>query len=266
MGVGASRDRPITEGDVRLLTAVGRQIGMAVENARLVEELRHKDDLQQELLDKLIRAHEEERTRVARELHDGAGQSLTALLMRLGNLEEILPTDADRARQNVADIEGMAAAVVEEIRRLMMDLRPALLDDLGLIPAISSYADAQLRTGGVKLRVEIEGMQRKLAPSAEIALFRIAQGGDYQYCQARGGNKGLHRPAFQGVVCGSHDRRRRPRVRPCPVAHELECLGVARRGRTGDALGRFPPDRTRGKATERGSLWTSRRLADKVME
>ena len=148
MGVGASRDRPITEGDVRLLTAVGRQIGMAVENARLVEELRHKDDLQQELLDKLIRADEEERTRVARELHDGAGQSLTALLMRLGNLEEILPTDADRARQNVADIEGMAAAVVEEIRRLMMDLRPALLDDLGLIPAISSYADAQLARGG----------------------------------------------------------------------------------------------------------------------
>jgi signal transduction histidine kinase len=175
MGVGCSRDRPITDGDVHLLTSIGRQIGMAIENARLVEELRHKDDLQQRLLDKLIRAHEDERTRVARELHDGAGQSLTALLMQLGNLEETLPADADRARQHVADIEGMAAAVVEEIRRLMIDLRPALLDDLGLIPAISSYADAQLARAGVKFHVEVEGVQRKLAPSAEIALFRIIQ-------------------------------------------------------------------------------------------
>ena len=69
----------------------------------------------------------------------------------------------------------MAAAVVEEIRRLMIDLRPALLDDLGLIPAISSYADAQLARAGVKFHVEVEGTQRKLAPSTEIALFRIVQ-------------------------------------------------------------------------------------------
>jgi signal transduction histidine kinase len=177
MGLAFSRDRQLTDGDVELLTSVGRQIGMAVENARLVEELHGKDEFQRHLLNRLICAHEEERTRVARELHDGAGQSLTALLMRLGNLETMLADGAEPAKQCVGEIESMLAAVVDEIRRLMMDLRPALLDDLGLIPAIRSYADAQLTRARVNFHVDVEGVKRKLSPAMEIALFRILQEG-----------------------------------------------------------------------------------------
>ena len=174
-------------------------------------------------------------------LHDGAGQSLTALLMQLGNLEETLPADAARAREHVDDIEGMAAAVVEEIRRLMIDLRPALLDDLGLIAAILPMPTAQLARAGVKFHVEVEGPQRKLAPSVEIALFRIVQEAITNIAK-HAAAEGPDPLALQGIVRRSDDRGRRPRLRSRPLAEELERPGPARRGRTGHAPGRHAAD------------------------
>ena len=175
MGVACPLTRRFAENELQLLTSIGHQIGVAIESARLYDELRGKDVSSQRLLDKLLGAYEEERTRVARELHDGPGQSLTALLMRLGNLEELLPPGAMQAKQHVAEIETLASSIVEEIRRLMKDLRPALLDELGLIPAIRSYAETQLMRAQVEVRIEVEGVRRTLSPAVEIALFRIVQ-------------------------------------------------------------------------------------------
>jgi signal transduction histidine kinase len=69
----------------------------------------------------------------------------------------------------------MTAGIISEIRRLMTDLRPSLLDDLGLIPAVRSFAEGQLGPAGVRVRVEVRGASRRLAPVLEIALFRIFQ-------------------------------------------------------------------------------------------
>ena len=73
------------------------------------------------------------------------------------------------------ELQGFASSIVEEVRRLMRDLRPSLLDDLGLIAAVSSFAETQLTPADVKFTIDVQGKKRKLAPSLETALFRIFQ-------------------------------------------------------------------------------------------
>jgi signal transduction histidine kinase len=145
------------------------------ELAKANEDLRGKEVAGQHLLEKLISAHEEERARIARELHDDAGQSLAALVLRLGSLEATLPADAEDAKRQVIELQGFASSIVEEVRRLMRDLRPSLLDDLGLIAAISSFAERQLTPADVQFTIDVQGKKRKLAQPLETVLFRIFQ-------------------------------------------------------------------------------------------
>ena len=82
-----------------------------------------------------------------------------------------------RSRRNgdLAELQTLTASIVEEVRRLMQDLRPSLLDDQGLIPAIRSYAKKRLERSGVKFQIDVQGVKRKLPASMETALFRIFQ-------------------------------------------------------------------------------------------
>ncbi|MBI4494885.1 MAG: HAMP domain-containing protein [Chloroflexi bacterium] len=143
----------------------------------LYEEVQRKEELLRQLLEKLILAQEEERKRVARELHDEVGQSLTAVIMGLGTAEEGLPAELLPMRTQLARLQDLAAKTLEGIRRLMVDLRPTLLDDLGLIPAIQWYAETHLAPAGVAPTVEVVGPRRRLPPLVETALFRVAQEG-----------------------------------------------------------------------------------------
>jgi PAS domain S-box-containing protein len=145
------------------------------ELARANEDLRGKEVARQHLLDKLISAHEDERARIARELHDEAGQSLTALLLQLAGVEAMLPGGAGQAKRHLVELQSLTASIVEEVRRLMQNLRPSLLDDQGLIPATRSYAKMRLEHSGVKFQIDVQGVKRKLLASLETALFRIFQ-------------------------------------------------------------------------------------------
>jgi len=175
MNVACEGEHRFGEEDLRLLTSIGHQIGMAVENARLYEEVRRKEEGRRLLLDKLIIAQEEERRRIARELHDEVGQSLTALIMGLGGVEETIPPGLEQLRRHLEDIRTQTARTLEETRRLMVDLRPSILDDLGLIPAICWYAETYLPLAGVAPRIEVVGSKRRLSASVETALFRVVQ-------------------------------------------------------------------------------------------
>jgi signal transduction histidine kinase len=175
MNLACAEDRDWPEQEIQLLSSIGHQIGMAVENARLYKELWGKEMAAQHLLGKLISAHEDERARIARELHDDAGQRLTALLLHLAGLEAMLPAGAEEAKRRLEELQALTASIVEEVRRLMRDLRPSLLDDLGLVPAISSFAETQLKHSGVKFTIDVQGVKKKLAPPVETALFRIFQ-------------------------------------------------------------------------------------------
>ena len=166
---------PITQEELGLLTTIGHQIGVAVENALLYQELQRKEALRGQLLEKVIVAQEEERLRIARELHDEAGQALSALSMGLGAAQRALLPGADRAQAILEDLKTQTVEVVERIRTLSVDLRPSLLDDLGLVSALRHYAQDLSRRSGRSILFEAHGLGGRLPAQVETALFRIVQ-------------------------------------------------------------------------------------------
>ncbi|MBC8254518.1 MAG: hypothetical protein H8E35_10825, partial [Ardenticatenia bacterium] len=109
-----------------------------LQSARL-HEAQRKEALRGELLRRVVAAQEAERQRIARELHDETGQALTALGLGLRGVSSALRQDEDRAASNLRQLEGMAVRSLDELRRLLDDLRPSHLDDLGLAAAIRWY-------------------------------------------------------------------------------------------------------------------------------
>lgn len=147
----------------------------SAELASLYETLQEKEARRRELLGKTINAQEEERKRLARELHDELAQALTVLIMRLEVLEEQVSPGQVALKQELARTRALTAQTLEETRQLILDLRPTMLDDLGLIPAIRWYAEMHLESLGVEVSLETSGARRRLPQTVETALFRIVQ-------------------------------------------------------------------------------------------
>ncbi len=150
-----------------------------IERTRQLEdsyrELGRKEAARGELLRKLLSAQEEERKRIARELHDETTQSLTGLVMRLEAATGMVDDAAPRIRGLLVDVKNLALRSIDSLHQIIFNLRPAVLDDLGLLPALRWYADHRLRELGIKLRVEVTGEERRLPPQFETALFRVVQ-------------------------------------------------------------------------------------------
>lgn len=142
------------------------------ELAVLNEELREKEQLRRQLLKKLISAQEEERKRIARELHDETSQASAALLLAIEGSGKNLP---DEARDQLQRMKAMADRVLDSIHRLIFDLRPSMLDDLGLPSALRFSAESHLEPRGLDLSVEVIGTERRLKPEIETTLYRIGQ-------------------------------------------------------------------------------------------
>lgn len=139
----------------------------------LNQQLRYRESERSDLLGRIITAQEEERRRIARELHDGVSQTLTSVVMSLGSAEALVRNRA--ARERVELSRSVTSEAVEEVRRLIRDLRPVLLDDLGLGAAIGWYAENYLATAGVKADVYINGLDQRLSPTVDIVVFRVVQ-------------------------------------------------------------------------------------------
>jgi signal transduction histidine kinase len=162
--------------DLTLFVTVAGHLATALENLRLYNEVKDKERLRGELLSRLIHAHEEERFRIARELHDQVSQSLTGLTMSLTAAEEAAAADPGRARTALTAIRDVAEETLEEVRKIIFDLRPTLLDDLGLIPAVRHYARTLLEAQGMEVRFQASGFGQQRLPSAvETTVFRVAQ-------------------------------------------------------------------------------------------
>jgi len=156
------------------LKAVGQQLGIAVENARLWEQLVHKEILRGQLLHKVITAQEDERKRIARELHDGTGQALTSLLIGLRAMEK--STSLDQVQALATDLKLVVALALDEVHGLALELRPSVLDDLGLIPALSRYLQSCPTRLGFHVDFVTAGIDdQRLPPEVETTLYRITQ-------------------------------------------------------------------------------------------
>ena len=136
-------------------------------------ELQARDRARGRLLAKVISAQEEERKRLARELHDETCQKLAAISI---GVETALASDnAAVLRQRLGEARTLAAETLDEVHRIIFDLRPSVLDDLGLLAAIRWYATRQLEPRGIAVRFDFPEGALPLAPETEAALFRAAQ-------------------------------------------------------------------------------------------
>lgn len=145
------------------------------ENLELSTSLRLQSAQRGELLKHLITAQENERTRVARELHDELGQSLSGLALCTEAMERLVVTDPDRARSQLEQIRSLIAETTDQMYELILDLRPSALDDLGLVVALRGYADRVLGPSGITFELETQDFGDRLPASIETALYRIFQ-------------------------------------------------------------------------------------------
>jgi signal transduction histidine kinase len=148
---------------------------VAAENAVLYEELKQKESLRGELLKKVIGAQEEERRRIARELHDETSQALTALVMGMETVTLGPSLSKEQLQQKLAALKSLTVQTLDEVHNLIYDLRPSILDDLGLVAGLEWYAENRLQPLGLGVRVEVSGRERRLPSEVETTLFRIGQ-------------------------------------------------------------------------------------------
>lgn len=125
--------------------------------------------------ERAINAQEEERVRIARSLHDDTAQSISMLIIHLERLGSLLPNGAPEITRYIADAQNVATKLLENLRKIIWDLRPSILDDLGLFSAIRWFARTNLEKAGVKVDFSASNEITRLPPYLETMLFRIAQ-------------------------------------------------------------------------------------------
>jgi len=139
---------------------------------RMVETIASNSERLHWLSQQILQAQEEERARIARELHDEAAQWLTSLLIRQRLLLRNLPPEM---RPEVEELQRMTAAALEHLRRIAMELRPAILDDLGLVEALRWQAEEFQKQTGVPITLRVQGRIERLPRQVELVLYRVAQ-------------------------------------------------------------------------------------------
>ncbi len=141
---------------------------------KLVRALQEKEELQTIFLNKIIAVQEEERRKISRELHDETSQALTSIIVGLRVLSEQMGGEEERSR--VLAMRDLAAKTLEDVHRLAVELRPVLLDDLGLVAAAQKYIESYSHQYGLPVDIDFSGLSReRFRPEVEIALYRILQ-------------------------------------------------------------------------------------------
>jgi signal transduction histidine kinase len=157
-------DARFTDNDLRLAETFGSRASIAVDLSQRIA---------RDAFRRVVEAQELERRRLARELHDETGQALTSILLGLKSLEDAL--GAEQARNAVADLRELVVATLQDVRRLAVELRPKVLDDFGLVPALERLAESFADQTEIDVRFETGLGDDRLSPEVETALYRIVQ-------------------------------------------------------------------------------------------
>ncbi len=175
LDVWSEKPVPVGEEVTSFARQVADSLAVAIQDARLFEEVTAGHARLQELSRRLVAIQENERRAIARELHDEAGQALTSLMLRLGQLERECDCSSD-ILQHVGVLKQTTNAVLEGLHRLAVNLRPASLDRLGLVPALRQYVQGFEQQHGTTVGFVAVGLDQVRLPSqVEIALYRIVQ-------------------------------------------------------------------------------------------
>ena len=166
----------LTEADVPAMAAFANQAAIAIENARLLQQVADVHERTQQLTHKIIQAQEDERRRIAQELHDELGQILTAVAFDLTIIENALPPDvASPVTTSLAEAKALIDQLDARTGELALDLRPSLLDDLGLGPALRWYVHRYVERTHIVVDLNMRDFDTRLAPEVETALYRVVQ-------------------------------------------------------------------------------------------
>jgi signal transduction histidine kinase len=153
----------------RSFNEMGQRIEMdEIENQRLSNQ-------RGELLKRLITAQEDERKRVARELHDDLGQALSALSLHVQSLERLINSSPDDAIEQLSQISDLIEDTTERMYELILALRPSVLDEFGLVAALRNHAEKFLEGSGITFNLDADDYSGRLSPDLETALYRVFQ-------------------------------------------------------------------------------------------
>ncbi|MCC7447544.1 MAG: PAS domain S-box protein [Anaerolineae bacterium] len=168
-----SRDAAAFSEDRRLFwNTLGRQISVALHNAWLYEDAQNERRRSETLSRRLLEAHEMERRNIAMELHDEIGQVLTGLRLMLDMYDDQPPAGV---RDKLSGAQAMVNDLIGQVRNLSLDLRPGMLDDLGLLPTLLWHVDRYTAQTGIQVECKYYGMQRRFDTAVETAAYRIVQ-------------------------------------------------------------------------------------------
>jgi two-component system sensor histidine kinase DegS len=124
---------------------------------------------------RVIEAQEHERQLLVQRMHDEPAQALTNLILQAEICERLFDKDADRAREELANLREAVTATFQKVRSFMFDLRPMMLDDLGLIPTLRKYVEGFQEKSGIPTNLTITGKERRIEPHNEVTIFRVIQ-------------------------------------------------------------------------------------------
>jgi len=167
--------RNLSSDEFRLMIGIAQQLGLSLENARLYQEAQERESMLGELLHQVVGAQEAERQRIARELHDATGQSLTAIALGLRGIETVLDGDPPELVAQIRELQSFSTNALGELRQIIAGLRPSQLDDLGLVAAIQWYVQEFEKRRAIAAHFIVEGRRVRLLAEYEIVLFRIVQ-------------------------------------------------------------------------------------------
>jgi PAS domain S-box-containing protein len=172
--VGLFSQAPVefSKDQLAFFEALGQQVGVALQNARLFEQVRAWRERLQRLSRRLVELQEGERQHIARELHDEIGQLLTGLRLTL-EMSGRLPADA--VAESLTEAVSLVNELISRVRQLSLDLRPAMLDDLGLLSALLWHFERYTAQTNVQVVFEHTGLDQRLSPAVETAAYRIVQ-------------------------------------------------------------------------------------------
>ena len=155
------------------------QVGVVLDylGNRMTEAFAQMESMQNSRLigAQIIRSQEEERRRLARDIHDGPAQAVANIVFRAEVCERLIDTDPERAKTELKALREHIRSTLTEIRKIIFDLRPMALDDLGLAPTIRGILDVFRDAHGLFTEIAVTGKERRLEPHVEICMFRVVQ-------------------------------------------------------------------------------------------